>query len=580
MIEKVRNMEPKILVVGNHQRIIQSILDFDYISGKEVSSVSAIVTNGKKTQKFFWGNSELLVPIYTTIDDACRHSVESDFLLGLSSANSAPTVVRDFFTQYPDAKGVHLFAENLPERNALLIIDTYFKNNPIKRLCAGASGVGLCIPSLLKLGAIGGLSGSQLAQFGRMSGNVAVICSSGGMTNELMYQVAAVGAGVSFAVSYGGDRFPITSPLEWIIEAENDPDTKEIVFFGELGGRDEYAISEAVRKGKIKKNIRAYIAGFYENEKVNIQFGHAKALAKDADETARAKTRVLKEVGVHTFDSFQEFLDSFSGLTIKTKTAKKARAWDGRDRHTRKTNFTAYTYQPEIKSSSFTESIVKRILRSETVSKKTVIFFDLIFRELIDHGPNVSGAVAAMIAARAGRDLSTVLASGVLTVGDRFGGAIHGAAKMMYESVQDGHTPEELVAHYSGQKMFIPGIGHLKYSIHKPDPRVAELVTLAEKDLTEKTYFTFAKGIERLTTAKKQNLILNIDGMIAALVLDYLVEKEHYGTDDISELLDIEFFNAIFLIARSVGFIGHGLDQKRIDEGLFRLSDDDILFLE
>ena len=47
-----------------------------------------------------------------------------------------------------------------------------------------------------------------------------------------------------------------------------------------------------------------------------------------------------------------------------------------------------------------------------------------------DHGPAVSGAHNTIVAARAGRDLVSSVASGMLTIGPRFGGAIDGAAQM------------------------------------------------------------------------------------------------------------------------------------------------------
>ena len=66
-IATLREIEAKILVCGNHVRIIQSILDFDYASGRETPSVVAIIAIGRKSQKFFWGNGETLVPVFATM---------------------------------------------------------------------------------------------------------------------------------------------------------------------------------------------------------------------------------------------------------------------------------------------------------------------------------------------------------------------------------------------------------------------------------------------------------------------------------------------------------------------------------
>ena len=52
--------------------------------------------------------------------------------------------------------------------------------------------------------------------------------------------------------------------------------------------------------------------------------------------------------------------------------------------------------------------------------KTKFLFFFLIVTA--DHGPAVSGAHNTIVAARAGKDLVSSLASGLLTIGPRFGG--------------------------------------------------------------------------------------------------------------------------------------------------------------
>jgi len=106
-----------------------------------------------------------------------------------------------------------------------------------------------------------------------------------------------------------------------------------------------------------------------------------------------------------------------------------------------------------------------------------------------------------------------------------------------------------------------------------PDPRVTEILKFSEK-LSNKRFSLFAKEVEKVTTSKKANLILNVDGVIAAVLMDILSEKEGYSDSDLLELINTEFFNALFVLSRSVGFIAHFIDQKRLDEGLFRLDED------
>jgi citrate synthase len=101
---------------------------------------------------------------------------------------------------------------------------------------------------------------------------------------------------------------------------------------------------------------------------------------------------------------------------------------------------------------------------------------------------------------------------------------------------------------------------------------VGEILQLTT-DLKRRQFTDFAKGVEAQTLRKKGNLILNVDGAIAAGLLDLLVEEEGYTVAELRALVDIEFFNALFVLSRSVGFMGHYFDQRRLDEGLFRLSE-------
>jgi citrate synthase len=208
-------------------------------------------------------------------------------------------------------------------------------------------------------------------------------------------------------------------------------------------------------------------------------------------------------------------------------------------------------------------------------SKKTENVIDQALRLLVDHGPYVSGAVNTMVSARAGKDLVSSLVSGLLTIGPRFGGAVNGAAKIWFESVSSKTLPSDLVESFAARKEYLPGIGHKKYRLDAPDPRVPILLKLVG-DMPSH-HLDFARSVETITTGKKPNLILNVDGALAAILLDLLVYEEKLETDEIKTLLEAEFFNAIFVLSRSVGLIAHYLDQKRLGEPLFRLPDDQVL---
>jgi ATP citrate (pro-S)-lyase len=72
-------------------------------------------------------------------------------------------------------------------------------------------------------------------------------------------------------------------------------------------------------------------------------------------------------------------------------------------------------------------------------------FIEMILMVTADHGPAVSGAHNTIVAARAGKDLVSSLASGLLTIGPRFGGALDEAAKMFAQASDAGVDAEEWI---------------------------------------------------------------------------------------------------------------------------------------
>jgi ATP citrate (pro-S)-lyase len=225
---------------------------------------------------------------------------------------------------------------------------------------------------------------------------------------------------------------------------------------------------------------------------------------------------------------------------------------------------------------SYPRVVISLLLGRELKSPKTEALVDLALKLLVDHGPYQSGPVNTIIAARAGKDLVSSLTAGLLTIGSRFGGALNSAAKVWFEGVNNRSEPVLIVENFASRKEYLPGIGHKKYRLEIPDPRVVLFKQQGEK-LKQHCYLDYALEVEKLTTAKKPNLILNVDGCLAAVLLDFLVEEEHYSKAEIAQLITAEFFNALFVLSRSVGLVSHYLDQKRLNEPLFRLDPTQVL---
>lgn len=588
-IEKLRQSSPRIICAGSHPAVIQSMLDFDFLQGRLTPSVQCIVASGRRHERYFFGDHEVLIPVYETLEALPETLVtELNLFLNFTSGRRVLSSTRSLLKGLPNLIGGSVFAERVPERHALELAKL---SNEKGVWVVGGASVGLLVAGHLKLGAIGGVQANQLDAsrvFDR--GKVAVISSSGGMVNEIIRTAALSGLGVSFALAIGGERFPMTTPGEAFLAAENDSATQAIAYFGELGGTDEYELAELIRNGKVTKPVVAYVAGVVaELFDTPPQFGHAKAMASSDHETATAKRKALSDTGAHVVSSFGDLHQQLVELNLE-QTAHEPIAnmamLAGRTRSLISSSL-SYDVDDEVQilgtnllsfasDHSFAYIVASMLLGKPIKSEQTEAFVDFVLRMLVDHGPYVSGAINTIVTARAGKDLVSSLAAGLLTIGPRFGGAINESAAAWLKGVSDEYEPAVLVEEFASQKRYISGIGHKKYRADFPDPRVSKITELTES-LKERRFTNFARRVEAETLRKKGNLILNVDGAIAAGLLDLMSEAEGYSLADLQALVNIEFFNALFVLSRSVGFMGHYFDQVRLDEGLFRLDQSHVL---
>lgn len=586
-IENLKNLNAKIVVIGNHPVVIQSMLDFDIMSGKDKPGVLAIIAAGKNYQRFFYGKKEILIPVFDSVEKTTEKIKENaTMFLNVSSGRRVLVSSVEAIEHLPNLVLGSVFAESVPEKHAIELGEFARLNNVT---IIGPASVGIVLPGVFKLGAIGGVNVNQIASSGILNkGGIAVLSASGGMVNEIINIVGRTHNSISFSLSFGGDRFPMLEPIDALVLAQEDPSTKAVVYYGELGGEDEYKIAELLNSGKFSKKLICYIAGSVSDLfETPPQFGHAKAMADTFEESASAKRKALADAGAIVPDTFSEFVESIKSLDDfgSEKNNDKMENMDDR-RHALIASSISKDENGDVKilgedlvsfakNNSFAKIAASLFLGKKINSTDTQELVDFILKVSVDHGPYVSGALNTIVSARAGKDLVSSLASGLLTIGPRFGGALNQAANNWFSGVESNKSAHNFVEEFAQRKEYIQGIGHKKYRVDMPDPRVVELKIFLDK-LEKKRFTDFALEVEKITTEKKGNLILNVDGMIAAVLMDYLSEKEGYSDDELKKMIDAEFFNALFVLSRSVGFIAHFLDQKRLDEGLLRLSEDDV----
>ena len=104
----------------------------------------------------------------------------------------------------------------------------------------------------------------------------------------------------------------------------------------------------------------------------------------------------------------------------------------------------------------------------------------------------------------------------------RFGGALDGAAAQFTEAFDSGMTANDFVNKMKKEGKLIMGIGHRVKSINNPDKRVTLISDFAKQNFPNTPMLDYARQVEQITTKKKPNLILNVDGCIALCFVDLL----------------------------------------------------------
>jgi succinyl-CoA synthetase alpha subunit len=593
------------IIFGFQQRAIQRMLDFDYSCEREIPSIAAIVnpTRGGY-HKCFWGPEEIILPIYTSIDQAAKNHPEANVMINFASFRSAYPRTKEAL-EIDSIRTIAIIAEGIPERYTKELVAIAKQKG---KWIIGPATVGAIKGGVFKIGNTGGMIDNIIASRLHRPGSVAFVSKSGGLLNELNNIISRNSDGVYEGIAIGGDLYPGSTFVDHVMRYEQDPDVALIVILGEVGGKDEYEVVNALEKRKLTKPLVAWCIGTCAKMfPMGVQFGHAGAKARTDLETADAKNEALKKAGAIVPDSFDDLGEkikiTFEKLVKEGKVEPKpdkepkiipvdlnTAIAEGRIRIP--TNFICTITdergdQPLYAGVPLTDVVeegygIGGIIGLLWFKKKfpnwAKGFIELVLQIVADHGPAVSGAHNSIVSARAGKDLISSLVSGLLTIGPRFGGAIDGAAYWFKKFHDWKRAPDEMVDEMKAMNVLIPGIGHRVKSAINPDKRVEMLKKYALENFPQTKYLDYALKVEKITTAKRDNLILNVDGCIGILFLD-LLNSLSFSKKEISSIIETGALNGLFVLGRSIGFMGHILDQKRLKTGLYRHPWHDILYL-
>ena len=579
-----------MFIYGYQLGAVQNILDYDSLIDR-TPSIAAIIDPTKNSETnvdVYYKDQIILIPVYNSLSVAISKHKFVDTVLNYSSFRSAYKTTVGLIDQ-ENIKNIVVIAEGIPENE---IIKMKLLSKKKNKNLIGPATVGGIICGKLRLGNTGGTINNIISSKLNCVGDIGLVTKSGGLLNEMFNIISRYTNGVYAGISIGGDKYPSSTFADIVNYFDNDDNIKLIVILGEIGGIQELYVANMERKKPLIGWCIGESANLFDS---NIQFGHAGSCANNLIEHATFKNWFMKSKGIIVPNSFEDFSyvieSTYKNISSynydRVFIDNEIKCWNDMIKRRKKKDFLC-SISNETKSEleyngkKISElnlnigNIIGNLWFKKQFSDKLCHYINLILCVTADHGPCVSGAHNTIIATRANKDIVSSLCSGLLTIGPSFGGAINEAANLFYNAYINNVEPFDFVKN----NKVISGIGHKLKTKNDPDSRVVILNKFMANNYNfdDLNLIKYARKIEEITLRKKNNLILNVDGYIAVSLIECFIQ-DCFTSDEIKIVIDNEFLNGFFILGRTIGLIGHHIDQKRLKQGLYRQPIDSVQYL-
>ena len=224
------------------------------------------------------------IPVFATVADAVEATGANASFISVPPKFAADAIIEAAAAGVPF---VVCITEGIPAQDEALAYNRLVREFPGTRLL-GPNCPGIISPGKCNIG----ITSGDIAMPG---GPVGIVSRSGTLTYQALHELSQQGVGQTTCVGIGGDPVPGSSFVDVLTAFQADPETRDVLMIGEIGGDGEERAAEFIASS-MDKPVVAYIAGV--TAPPGRKMGHAGAIISGTKGTAKAKMEALSAAGV------------------------------------------------------------------------------------------------------------------------------------------------------------------------------------------------------------------------------------------------------------------------------------------